>query len=118
MNRPLVEVRVEAILPVRKRKLRNLGQVEDKEASDMALIREMGDRAMYEIKVEGLLDESWFESFESLAMVAEARAGGESLTRLTCATDQAGRRGILDGLWNRHMVLLSVSRLEPSETEA
>jgi len=69
---------------------------------------------VYEIKVEGRLDEGWSGWFAGLTITLE-QGSPETLpvTTLTGAVaDQAALRGILIALWNLNLDLISVARLE------
>ncbi len=69
---------------------------------------------VYEIKVEGRLDEGWSGWFEGLAITLEQGSPETPpVTTLTGAVaDQAALRGILTTLWNLNLDLISVTRLE------
>ena len=84
-------------------------------------------RMVYEIKVQGRLDESWSEWFDGVAMIHE---GAEHHSRITVMTspvvDQAALRGLLTKIWDLNLTLLSVSQIgmnplqegvEPSERD-
>ncbi len=69
---------------------------------------------VYEIKVEGRLDEGWSGWFEGLTITLEQ--GSPETPPVTtlkgAVADQAALRGILTTLWNLNLDLISVTRLE------
>ena len=68
--------------------------------------------AVYEIRVEGRIDESWSEWFEGMAIVVETGAGGAPITTLTGpVVDQAALIGLLRRLHNLRLSVLSVNRV-------
>ena len=68
--------------------------------------------AVYEIRVEGRIDESWSEWFEGVTIVAETGAGGAPVTTLTGPViDQAALIGLLRRLHNLRLPVLSVNRV-------
>ena len=73
--------------------------------------RKADESAVYQIKVEGTLDERWSDWFSGLAVVA----GGEKdppVTTLTGLMDQAALRGILNKVWDLNLTLVSVVPIE------
>jgi hypothetical protein len=71
-------------------------------------------QAVYEIIVQGELDQSWENFLESLA-VTPGRAAERSLSTTTLVgpvIDQAALRGLLCKLWDLNLTLISVRRLE------
>ncbi len=67
--------------------------------------------AIYQIRVEGKLDEGWSAWLDG--MVVELESETPMVTSLTGkVTDQAGLRGILTRLWNLNLVLISVRRMD------
>jgi hypothetical protein len=68
---------------------------------------------VYEIKVQGWIDESWSDWFEGMTIVAETSTDGIPITRLIgTVVDQAALLGLLRRLHNLHLQLLSVNRVE------
>ena len=69
---------------------------------------------VYEIKVEGRLDEGWSGWFAGLTITfEEGKPEIPPVTTLKGAVaDQAALRGILTTLWNLNLDLISVARLE------
>ena len=64
---------------------------------------------VYQIKVQGRLDESWSGWFNSMAITFE----GNTTTLIGAVPDQAALRGILSRLWDLNLVLISVNQIEP-----
>ena len=68
--------------------------------------------AMYEIQVEGCLDQDWSAWFEGMAVTVRPAADGSHVTCLTgVIEDQPALRGLLSKIWDMNLVLLSVSKL-------
>ncbi len=63
---------------------------------------------VYQIKVEGRLDESWSGWFNSMAVTVE----GDTTTLTGAVVDQAALRGILSRLWDLNLALISVNPIE------
>jgi hypothetical protein len=79
----------------------------------MANVAVLGNSRVYEIKVEGRLDESWPDWFGRLAITSEGSNDGEPTTTLRgSVVDQTELRGILDSLWNLNLVLVSAIRIQ------
>jgi hypothetical protein len=89
-------------------------------------------RAVYEIQVEGELDQSWEQWLDGLtigaeptgrqplhaAKPAELRGDQESAIRTTLSgavADQAALRGLLCRLWDLNLTIVSVQRIERGE---
>jgi hypothetical protein len=64
---------------------------------------------VYQIKVQGRLDESWSGWFNSMAITSE----GDSTTLTGAVVDQAALRGTLSRLWDLNLALISVNLIEP-----
>ena len=68
--------------------------------------------AVYEIQIEGQLDDhmrAWFENM----VITEQVEGGKWVTRLTgLVTDQAALHGLLSGIYNLGFVVVFVSKVE------
>ena len=64
---------------------------------------------VYQIKVQGRLDESWSGWFNSMAVAFE----GDTTTLTGSVVDQAALRGILSRLWDLNLALISVNPNEP-----
>jgi hypothetical protein len=69
------------------------------------------ERAMYQIKIHGRLDDGWLDYFNDLTMTFE-----EDLTLLTgFIVDQSKLRGILSKIWDLNLHVVSVARIEQIE---
>ena len=71
--------------------------------------RQQGER-VYEIKVEGHLDELWCEWFDGLRLMQE---GDGTSTLVGPVADQAALHGLLERVRDLGLSLLSVHRVEP-----
>jgi hypothetical protein len=70
-----------------------------------------GERAKYQIKIQGRLDDGWLDYFNDLTMTFE-----EDLTLLTgFIVDQSKLRGILSKIWDLNLHVVSVARIEQIE---
>ncbi len=65
---------------------------------------------VYQIKVQGRLDESWSGWFNSMAIALES----DTTTLTGAVVDQAALRGILSRLWDLNLALISVNPVEPA----
>ena len=65
---------------------------------------------VYEIKVEGHLDELWCEWFDGLRLTQE---GDGTSTLVGPVADQAALHGLLERVRDLGLTLLSVNRIEP-----
>jgi hypothetical protein len=66
------------------------------------------EQAIYEIKVQGRLDDGWSEWFNEMTVTSES-----NVTTLSGAVvDQAALRGILDKIWDLNLMLISIIRIE------
>jgi len=74
----------------------------------------MNDKqAVYQIKVQGKLDEKWSDWFSGLTVTCETVTLESNITTLTGpVVDQAALRGILDKIWDLNLTLISVNRIE------
>ncbi len=71
---------------------------------------------IYEIQIEGELDESWEAWFSSLTVSLEYRPGRPPATTLTGpVADQAALRGMLCRLWDLNLTVVSVRRIKREE---
>ena len=66
-------------------------------------------RKVYQIKVQGRLDESWSGWFSGMAVTVE----GNTTTLTGAVVDQAALRGILSRLWDLNLALISINPNEP-----
>ena len=69
----------------------------------------LNERAAYQVKVQGRLDESWSRWFGEMTIT---RQGGDDDTSITTITgfvaDQSSLRGILSRIWDMNLKLISV----------
>lgn len=63
---------------------------------------------IYQIKMQGRLDESWSGWFSGMALMLD----GNTTTLTGAVTDQSALRGIMTKLWDLNLVLVSVNRVE------
>ena len=71
-------------------------------------------QTVYQVVVDGKLDERWSGWFGGLAVTVTVASDGSPVTRLTASVpDQAALRGILSKLWDLNLSVRSVSRIEP-----
>jgi hypothetical protein len=69
--------------------------------------------ATYRIRVQGNLDESWFDRLGNMAITPEATAVEPAVTILVGhLPDQAALSGVLNTLYEMHLPLLSVENLD------
>ena len=78
--------------------------------------RKADESAVYQIKVEGTLDERWSDWFSGLAVVAVDAGEGAPATTLTGLMDQAALRGILNKVWDLNLTLLSVVPVKANQS--
>jgi hypothetical protein len=77
------------------------------------------EQQVYQIRVEGRLNERWSDWFEEMAMGFERASDDTPITTLTgTVADQARLRGILSKLWDLNLTLISVTRIVTRESEA
>jgi hypothetical protein len=75
--------------------------------------RQSGTPAVYQIKMEGVLDEKWSDWFNGMSIAFERTGDGPPITTITGAVaDQAKLRGMLSKIWDLNLTLISVTRLE------
>ena len=64
--------------------------------------------AVYQIKVQGKLDESWSDWLSGMRITFES-----GITTVTGpVADQSALRGILSKIWDLNLMLISVTRIE------
>ena len=68
------------------------------------------ERRVYQIKLQGRLDDRWSDWFNGLMVVVEGE--NSPITTLIGPTDQAGLRGILNKIWDLNLSLISVVPIE------
>ena len=66
---------------------------------------------IYEIKIKGHLDEQWSDWFEDMAFTHESDG---TTTLYGPVTDQAALHGILNGIRDLGLSLISVQRVDPN----
>ncbi|MEW5869617.1 MAG: hypothetical protein AB1894_10105 [Chloroflexota bacterium] len=68
---------------------------------------------LYEIVVEGELDQSWSGWLNGMRVQVQKNASGASFTRLEgIVADQSSLRGILTRIWDLNLELVSVNRMD------
>jgi hypothetical protein len=78
---------------------------------------ETGARALYLIKIRGMLDEDWSDWFGGVEMAPEQTVDGSPVTLLTGSFDHSALHGALARLRDLNLTLISVSRLESDERQ-
>jgi hypothetical protein len=74
---------------------------------------ECDGQGVYQIKVQGRLDERWSDWFSGMTIAFESGSDGRPITVLTGAVaDQSVLRGILDSVWDLNLTLVSVVRID------
>ena len=74
--------------------------------------------ATYFIEVEGVLDEIWADSLAGMHITSRKRADESTVTTLTGPLrDQAELSGVLNGLYELHLPLLSMKNLTEDNGE-
>ena len=72
--------------------------------------KNMPDEFVYEIKVQGRLNEDWAAWLNGMSVILEH--SDPPVTTMTGAVvDQAKLRGIINKLWDLNLTLISVNRL-------
>lgn len=71
-------------------------------------------RAVYEIQVEGDLDQSWEGWFDGLTIKREPAGHGRTML-IGSVADQPALRGLLCRLWDLNLTIVSVRRMEMGE---
>ena len=71
------------------------------------------DQAVYQIKVQGKLDDKWSDWFGGMTVTVQSESNDAPTTTLTGAVaDQSALRGILSKIWDLNLPLISVNRIE------
>ena len=74
---------------------------------------------LYQITVQGSLDEHWSDWFSGLSMSVDDRCGDDPLTTLVgVIADQAALRGILSKIWDLNLTVIAVERIESGRGKA
>jgi len=77
---------------------------------------ERDESAVYQIKVKGVLDRTWSDWFNGMAITFEHAGDGPPITTLSGAVaDQSRLRGILIKVWDLNLTLISVRQIESEE---
>ena len=73
---------------------------------------------IYEIKVQGRLDERWSEWFGGMTIAVEGGSDASPITTLTgVVADQAALRGIVSKIWDLNLALISLNRISKQRVE-
>jgi hypothetical protein len=76
------------------------------------------NQVLYQIRVQGRLDEHWSDWFNGMTIVCENERDSPSITTLTiAAADQAKLRGILSKIWDLNLAVISVAQIEPEKNK-
>jgi len=71
------------------------------------------DQVVYQIKVQGKLDEKWSDWFGAMTVTVQSEGSDGPITTLIGAVaDQSALRGILTKIWDLNLTLISVTRIE------
>ena len=73
----------------------------------------LDERAVYQIEVQGSLDDRWSDWFSGLTVLPGDEGEERPVTTLTGSMDQAALRGILNRIWDLNLTLVSVVSIEP-----
>ena len=72
------------------------------------------NETIYQIKIQGRLDERWSDWFNGMSMTTDG-----DFTLLTgVVADQSKLRGILSKVWDLNLQVVSVTQVEPSSSWA
>ena len=75
-------------------------------------------RPIYEVQVQGELDQGWAEWFNDLsATLSYAGEQPPTTTLMGPVADQSALRGLLCKLWDLNLTLISVRRIEKEEKD-
>lgn len=79
---------------------------------------EFNQLQIYQIKIRGLLPQSWTDCFNGAAITVEANRDGTYTTVLMqVVTDQAALQGILNRLCDLNLTLISCTRIAQSSND-
>jgi len=74
----------------------------------------LSQSAVYQIKVQGRLDESWSTWFDDMALTVERSDDGSAVTTLSgTVSDQPALHGLLGRIRDLGLSLLLVERMSP-----
>lgn len=77
----------------------------------MAAEQDIEKPQMYQIRVQGCVDQSWSDWFDGMDIRVEIDDHGQAFTTLSgMVQDQAALRGILARLWNMNLEVISVQQ--------
>ena len=79
----------------------------------MAREQEESPAVIYEIRIAGYLDDRWTDWFEGMIFTHESDG---NTTLYGPLTDQAALHGLLNGIRDLGLALLSVQRIDPNRT--
>jgi len=80
--------------------------------------QDSGEQMIYQVKVQGRLDESWSDWFCEMTITVEEAGGGAVITTLTGpVADQPALLGILTRIGDLNLTLISVSQIEKQGKE-
>ncbi len=80
---------------------------------------ENAGRSIYQIRVQGWLDDSWSDWFAGLTIAHAGQRGRDATSTLTgLVADQPALRGILGRIWDLNLTLVSVMRISRTSREA
>jgi hypothetical protein len=74
---------------------------------------EIDGQTVYQIKVQGKLDERWADWFNGMTLVSES-----GITTLSGVVDQAKLRGILSRIWDLNLTVISVIQIESEKDDS
>lgn len=72
-----------------------------------------GQPSVYQIKMQGKLDESWSGWFNGMAIAFDS----DTTTLTGAVADQSALRGILTKLWDLNLALISVAQIDLTEAK-
>ena len=104
-NPPIHSDNVTAAFPTEK-----LGQVFQEDGMGT---NNQNSKVIYEIKVQGQLDQSWKSYFNGLVITSTYTDGLPVTTLIAPVVDQPALRGLLCKLWDLNLSLMSIRRLDP-----
>ena len=84
----------------------------------MASDREWGGKVVYQIRVQGKLDDRWSDWFSGMSVLVGAEPGYPPITTLSGPMDQAALRGILNRIWDLNLTLVSVAPIESADPQS
>jgi len=68
--------------------------------------------ATYQIVVQGQIDQTWSDNLEGMQCQVEVEADSPVTTLEGVLSDQAALAGVLNTIYEMHLTILSVNRLE------